>query len=190
MQKIQTTLRQLRDGVAFKETQIEVRFPVTGHLHVELRDASGEEPLVGRQVTVDIPGEGKVSLTTGDDGRIFHADVPYQDFQLSLDSIQVSVPAVARRSDCHLRHVPDAKVAWVDLLLRDEDNRPLGGETAVLEGPGESLELRSDSRGAIVHELARPTGEYTVRVGELEAKIELPAIPRRQIVVLAAKGAG
>lgn len=188
MQKLSTTLGKLREGVPLKEKQTEIRFPPTGHLHVELYDASGVVPLSDRQLTVEIPDEGTVHLTTDSQARIFHADVPLQDFELKFDGgTSVFVPAVARRADVHRRHVPEVIFAYVDLVLRDGQDRPLAETSVLLSGPGGELLFTTDERGAIAQKDPLPRGDYRVRAGDLEAKLDLPAVRRRQIVVLEKK---
>ena len=186
MEKIRTSARKLRQGVSFSATTVEVRFVPTGHLSVALYDASGAAPLANKKLTVDIPDEGTVSLVTDDEGRLFHADVPYQDYELRLDGGgSVFAPAVSARAQVHRRHVPGELRAYVDLLLRDDAQRPLAGVAVTLSGPGGDVALHTDDSGAVAQALPAAPGKYTLRVdGHKELAVELPAVPRRRLVVL------
>ena len=150
MEKIRTSARELRQGVSFSATTVERTLAPTGHLSVALYDASGAEPLANKNLTVDIPDEGTVSLVTDDEGRLFHADVPYPGLQLRLDGGgSVFAPAVSARAHVHRRHVPGELRVYVNLLLRDDAQRPLAGVAVTLSGPGGDTALHADDTGAV-----------------------------------------
>ena len=109
--RIDTTLRDLRKAVTLSgDESFVVSYEPYGHLSVRLLDASGTVPLALYAVGVEIPGEGKVDLKSDRDGKVFHPDVPFQDYELELEGddgpFTVFVPAVASRADVHDRHVP------------------------------------------------------------------------------------
>src|SRR5262245_45690463 len=95
--------KQLRKGVEFSETEVEVHWEPLGHISARLLDASGTVPLVGREVKVDVPGEGTVELKSDSRGHVFYPDVPFQDYELHFDDLTAMVPAVARRREIHHR---------------------------------------------------------------------------------------
>ena len=163
--KIQTTTKQLREGVRLTaKTGTVIQWESTGHLSVRLLDASGSHPLVARSVTVEIPDEGKVTLESDARGTVFHPDVPFRDYELDLgDAIKVQVPAVANRDDVQDRHVPGVTLAFVRLMVRDVDGFPCTDATLVLAGAdGASAEARTDERGYAELPDVLPAGTYRV----------------------------
>src|SRR5687767_8103833 len=117
--KIETTTKKLKAGVAFSDPQLEVKWESTGHLSAQLFDASGTVPLARRSLSVEVPGEGKVELTTDDDGVLFHPDVPFQDYVLELEGgVEATLPAVATRAEVHRRIVAEVTFGFVRVEVR------------------------------------------------------------------------
>jgi hypothetical protein len=148
--KINTTTKKFREGVKVGKKGDEVRWESTGHLSVRLLDASGSYPLVARSVTVDIPGEGTVTLETDDDGELLHRDVPYQDYELDVGGIQVVVPAVGETTEVHERHVAAAPMGFIQALLYDAHFRLLEDtKVSVKFASGATIEATSDKHGLL-----------------------------------------
>lgn len=147
--KVKTTTKEFREGVKLSaKTGDEVRWESTGHLSVRLLDASGSYPLVARTVTFEIPGEGKVSLQTDDDGEVFDADVPYQDYELDVDGIKVTVPAVGDKAEIHERHVAAAPMAFVQAVLYDAHGNLLEDvDVKVNFASGDTVDATTDDYG-------------------------------------------
>ena len=148
--KVTTTKKKFREGVKIGKKGDEVRWESTGHLSVRLLDASGSFPLVARSVSVDIPGEGKVTLETDDDGELLHPDVPYQDYELDIGGIKVTVPAVGEKSEVHERHVAAAPMGFVQAVLYDTHNRLLDAVDVVVKfASGAQVEATTDEHGIV-----------------------------------------
>lgn len=174
--KITTTTKKFREGVKLSGKKgDEVRWESTGHLSVQLLDSYGAHPIAKRKVTVDIPSEGKVDLESDDSGKIFHPDVPFQDYELDLgDKVKVHAPAVANRDDVQERHVPDVSNAHVRLLVRDIFGFPSVEDTLTLEGPdGVKIEVKTDDVGYAEHLGALAPGTYRVKGMAGETDVEL-----------------
>jgi hypothetical protein len=163
MAKIETTTKKFKEGLKLTGDGSEVKWESTGHLSVRLLDASGAVPLAGRAISVEIPGEGKVSLEADPDGKAFHPDVPFQDYELDLgEGVKVHVPAVANRGDVHERHVVEVVFGFVNLHLRDLDGFGLAGGKATLSGPGGTVEIRVGRDGTAAHRDPLPEGDYDI----------------------------
>jgi hypothetical protein len=163
MAKIETTTAKFKAGIRLTGDNPEIRWESTGHLSVQLFDASGAMPLVGRAISVEIPREGKVTLETDADGKAFHADVPFQDYELDLgEGVKVVVPAVANRDEVHERHVVDVVFGFANLHLRDPDGFALGHGTITLEGPGGTVQAQVTRDGLVRHREPLPQGDYTL----------------------------
>ncbi len=149
--KITTTTKKFREGVKLSGKKgDEVRWDSTGHLSVRLLDASGSFPLVARSVSVDIPGEGKVTLETDDDGEFLHPDVPYQDYELDVGGIKVTVPAVGEKSEVHERHVAAAPMGFVQAVLYDAHDRLLDDTKVVVKfASGVQVDATTDEHGVL-----------------------------------------
>lgn len=173
--KIETTTKKFREGVKVSKTGDEVRWESTGHLSVRLLDASGSYPLVARPVTVDIPGEGKVSLETDDDGEVFHPDVPYRDYELDVDGVKVTVPAVGDKAEVHERHVAAAPMGFVQAVLYDPHGNLLDDiKLKVTFGSGETVDATTDQHGIFRCHQATPGDgdvEITCDVGRATTKV-------------------
>lgn len=176
MAKIETTTAKFKAGIRLTGDNPEIRWESTGHLSVQLFDASGAMPLVGRAISVEIPREGKVSLETDADGKAFHPDVPFQDYELDLgDGVKVQVPAVANKADVQERHVPGVAFAFANLLVRDAHGHPVARDTISLTGPdGAVLRLTTNEQGRGEHAAALPSGEYRVESTQGSATVSLP----------------
>ena len=149
-QKIDTTTRELKQGVPFRDTSIEVSWESTGHLSVRLLDASGSVPLARRKVTVDVPREGTVTLETDDDGELVHPDVPFQDYDLDLDGVKVTVPTVGEKGEVHERHAVAVPMGFIHAVVSDPRGFPLADEPLAVEFPsGERIEVRTDDAGVL-----------------------------------------
>jgi hypothetical protein len=160
--KIETTTKKFKEGVRLSGDSAEIRWESTGYLSVRLLDAGGSVPLAARPISVDIPGEGKVSLETDGDGKAFHPDVPFQDYELDLgEQVKVTVPAVANADEVHERHVPGVVFAFLQLHVRDADGFGLSGGKVSLSGPA-SAEVRVDAEGMVRNAVPLPGGEYDV----------------------------
>jgi hypothetical protein len=187
--RIDTNLRELRKAVKLSgDESFVVSYEPFGHLSVRLLDASGTVPLALYAVSVDIPGEGKVSLKSNRDGKVFHPDVPFQDYELELEGddgpVTVFVPAVAARSDVHDRHVPTEHHLYVDLELRTHDGSILRKVAVTVEGGGKSFDLTTDEEGRIARALPVYPASYRVTHAGLTAEVELPVVRTRRIVTL------
>jgi hypothetical protein len=182
---IETTTRELREGTALGEPDVEVRYETTGHLSVRLLDASGTVPLGGRKASVEIPDEGTVELTSDDKGRMFHADVPFQDYELSLeDDVKVVVPAVAQRKEVHDRTVAEVVYGFVQLAVVDSHENAVARAAVELElADGTTRRLRSDDHGLVTDREPAPPGTCKVRVDGMEGEVELPETPLRPALV-------
>ncbi|MCA9677105.1 MAG: hypothetical protein H6709_16085 [Kofleriaceae bacterium] len=172
MAKIETTTKAFKEGVALRGADAEIQWESTGHLSVQLFDASGQVALAGRHVRVDIPKEGLVELDADGDGKVSHPDVPFQDYELDLgDGLKVYVPAVATPDEVHERHVVGITYVKLALQLRDPDGFPLGGGEVSIRGPGGALDARVAADGKV--ELREPVlagdHELTWRSGAREA---------------------
>ena len=187
--RIETNLRDLRKAVTLSgDESFVVAYEPFGHLSVRLLDASGTVPLALYAVSVEIPGEGKVALKSDRDGKIFHPDVPFQDYELELEGddgpITVFVPAVASRAEVHARHVPTEHHLYVDLELRTHDGSILGKVAVTVEGGGKSFDLTTDADGRISRALPVYPATYRVTHAGLTAEVELPAVRATRIVTL------
>lgn len=176
MAKIETTTAKFKAGIRLTGDAPEIRWESTGYLSVQLFDASGAMALAGRTLTVEIPKEGRVSLESDNDGKVFHADVPFQDYELDLgDGIKVQVPAVANKDEVQERHVPGIAFAFANLLVRDRRGVAVRGARIALTGPdGATLELITNDVGHAEHGEALPSGEYSVACDLGSAKVTLP----------------
>ncbi len=147
--KVKTTTKKFREGVKLSgKNGDEVHWESTGHLSVRLLDASGSHPLVAREVAVEIPGEGKVTLNTDDDGEVFHPDVPYRDYELDVGGIKVTVPAVGDKAEVHERHVAAAPMGFVQAVLYDAHGGLLDDiEVKVRFASGETVIATTDDNG-------------------------------------------
>lgn len=174
--KITTTTKKFREGVKLSGIKgDEIRWESTGYLSVRLLDAWGAHPVAKRKVTVEIPGEGKIELESDDDGKIFHPDVPFQDYELDLgDKVKVHAPAVANREEVQERHVPDVSNAYVRMLVRDIYGFPAVDDRLTLEGPdGTNIEVVTDEVGYAEYEGVLPPGTYRVKGLAGETDVEL-----------------
>jgi hypothetical protein len=188
---VETTIRELRKSVSLTgDDSYIVKYDPMGFLSVRLLDASGTVPLALYKVAVDVPGEGRVELTANREGRIFHPDVPFQDYQLEVEGdegmVKVSVPAVAGRDQVQDRHVPSEHQLFVELELRCGDRR-LARTKVVLEGGGKSFELTTDDDGRIARGLPLAPASHRLHVGDQEVEIDLPAIRVARVIELPAK---
>lgn len=176
MAKIETTTKEFKDGIRLSGDATEIHWESTGHLSVRLLDASGTRPVAGRTATVEIPGEGSIALESDADGKIFHPDVPFQDYELDLgEGVKVHAPAVANRDDVQERHVPKVVFAFARLLVRDDFGLPCADATVSLTGPdGAVLELTTDEDGYLEHDEVLPPGTYKLSAAGLRAEIDLP----------------
>lgn len=148
MPKIETTTKKFKEGVRISATGTEIHWESTGHISVRLLDASGSHPLVGRALKVDIPGEGTVSLKTDGDGEAFHADVPFRDYKLDVDGIEVIVPAVGDRSEVHERHVAAAPMGFVHAIIYDTRGKILDEiQVEAKFSSGVVVKARTDKHG-------------------------------------------
>ena len=163
-QKITTTTRKFREGVKLSQAEAEVTWESTGHLSVRLLDASGSFPLKKRRLSVDIPEEGKVDLETDDDGELLHPDVPFQDYDLDLDGVKVTVPAVGEKSEVHERHAVAVPIGFVHVVVSDPDGHPLVDERLAVTFPsGKRVEVRTDHSAVLrCEELDPGDGEVSI----------------------------
>lgn len=176
---IETTTKELRAGIAIDAKGTTVKWESTGHLSVQLLDASGTVPLTRHALTVDIPKEGSVSLETDDAGKLFHPDVPFIDYELDLgDCGKVVAPAVASRSEVHRCAVVKAPLRWVDLLLVDDDGLPISTGTVTVDGQTFNLETSEEpGRVRIRKPIATNSEKVQVTVDEDQSEVELPLLP-------------
>lgn len=173
--KITTTTKKFREGVKLSGKKgDEIRWESTGHLSVQLLDSYGAHPIAKRKVSVEIPGEGKVELESDDDGKIFHPDVPFQDYELDLgEDVKVHAPAVSNKTDVQERHVPDVSHAHIRVLVRDDLGFPVE-DVLTFEGPdGTTIEITTDDIGYGEHDDVLPPGTYKVKGAMGEAEVEL-----------------
>ncbi len=172
--EITTTTKKFREGVKIGKKGDEVRWESTGHLSVQLLDSYGAHPIAKRKVSVEIPSEGKVELETDDDGKIFHPDVPFQDYELDLgEDVKVHAPAVSNKTDVQERHVPAISSGHVRILVRDDLGFPVE-DVVTLEGPdGATFDIETDDVGYGEHDDVLAPGTYKVKGLMGEAEIEL-----------------
>lgn len=184
--KIATTTKAFREGIKLSAAKgDEVRWTSTGHLSVRLLDASGTVPLAGREVRVDVPGEGRLTLTSAQDGLVFHPDVPYQDYVLDLGSSRVQVPAVGERSELHERHVVTQPIGFVHALIYKPNGRELAdAEVTLTFASGATATVRTDAGGVIRHQEPAP-GQGDVVVEHEFGRAEVPAFASPQKLVRA-----
>lgn len=159
MPTIKTTAADFRAGLAVDRSHPTIVWASTGHLHVRLLDELGQVPLAGRTATVDLPGHGPTELVADADGVVFHPDVPFQDYQLTVDGHAVFAPAVADRATRHERHVPGLRVGFVNLLVVDDSFTGVGDQRFTLTGPA-TVELTTDPGGLATHAAPLPVGDY------------------------------
>lgn len=180
MAKVETTTKKFKEeGVRISVKGTEIHWESTGHLSVRLTDELGQVPLVDRAVKIQIPNEGVVELVTDKEGKIFHPDVPFQEYDLDLgDGLRVHVPAVANRSDVHERHVPSARIAFANIALFDEAGDVIADAEVQLEGPdGESFTAKTDAVGMISDPTPRRDGSYKLTCDAGAADITLASHP-------------
>lgn len=164
--KIKTTVKELREGVKLSsKTGDEVQWESTGHLSVRLLDASGHHPLVERAVSVDVPGEGTVSLQTNGKGEVFHPDVPYKDYELDVDGIKVLVPTVGEKTEVHERHVAAAPMGFVQGVVYGVHGMVLVDTRLEVQfASGATLEVVTDDDGMMRCHCKEPgDGDVTIR---------------------------
>lgn len=183
MPTIKTTTKDFLDGVAVKDDQPTIEWESTGYLHVRLMDEFGQAPLAAYLVSVQVPGQGTVELTTDKDGVVFHEHVPFQDYELALEAAKVHAPAVATRDERHERHVPGVQLGFVNLYIGDDSFAPVAEARFTLSGPA-SVTLFTDEAGMASHPAPLPTGEYELRGEAGHATVTLG--PRRDGVALVA----
>lgn len=174
--KIETTTKKFREGVKLSGPKgDEVKWESTGHLSALLLDASGSEPVVGRAVSVEVPGEGKVELESDSDGKVFYPDVPFADYELDLgDHVTVHAPAVANRADVQVRHVPKITHGFLRVLVRDADGFARGNAHLTFEGPdGVAHEVNTDDHGLAEQEGALRSGTYKITSEYGTAEVDL-----------------
>jgi hypothetical protein len=163
--KIETTTKKFKEGVRLSGDKTEIHWESTGYIAVRLTDEFGEGPLAKRGLTVDIPKEGVVELTTDDDGCVRHPDVPFQEYEIDLgDDKRVHIPAVADPRDLHERHVPGVFHAFANLVVSDEAGDLVVDTDLSVEGPdGSTFVVRTDANGLANDPTPRPPGSYTIR---------------------------
>ncbi|HEY0993317.1 MAG TPA: hypothetical protein VGD80_39970 [Kofleriaceae bacterium] len=182
--KIETTTREFKEGIAIRDGAT-ISWESTGHLAVQLYDATGTVPLAGRTVEVVVPREGKLALETDGDGKVFHADVPFQDYELDLGSgVKVHAPAVSNPGDLQARHVPPIAYAFARLHVRRAHGLPVRGVALELRGPEDTqLSLRTDDDGFAEHKEPVPAGDYEIECAEGTATVALPDHPHGLAIV-------
>ncbi|MGN6109140.1 MAG: hypothetical protein ACTHU0_28805 [Kofleriaceae bacterium] len=180
MAKIETTAKEFRAGIAAKAGD-EIRWISTGHLSVRLLDASGSHPLAARTVTVEIPGEGSVSFETDDDGELFHPDVPFQDYELDVGGVKVSVPTVGDRNEVHERHVSAAPLGFVQAVLYDAFGRLVAGAKVQVQfASGAVVEANTDESGVLrCHHVDPGDGEVMLRFDDGRCTTKAMASPQK-----------
>lgn len=185
MAKIETTTKKFKEGIRLTADKSEVQWESTGHLSVRLFDATGALALAGRKVSVDVPGEGKVELEADEQGKVFHPDVPFQDYELDLgDGVKVHAPAVSNPGDVQERHVPGIAFAFVRLHVRNAHGIPCPNLALELSGPGgTSLSLDTDRHGVASRGEAVPSGAYMIESDQGKATITLPDFAEGVVVV-------
>jgi hypothetical protein len=174
MPTIKTTTKDFLEGVAVKDDQPTIEWESTGYLHVRLMDEFGQAPLADRALSVFLPTEGPLELRTDADGVVFHPDVPFQDYDLSIDGQVVCAPAVADRGTRHERHVPGQRVGFVNLLIVDDGFTGVGGERFTLSGPA-TVELTTAEGGLATHPTPLPAGAYQLEGAAGRAAVTLGA---------------
>jgi hypothetical protein len=158
--KIETTTKKLRDGVKISNGD-EVRWESTGHLSVRLLDSSGTVPLAKRLVKFSVPQEGTVEKETDDDGKVFHADVPFQDYELDLgDGVKVHAAAVANRDEVLDRYVFEVERGFTNLQVREADGTPIGSGRVTISSAEKTVEAYLDDEGVLDSDEPLPVGEY------------------------------
>lgn len=181
--KIKTTVKELRSGVKLSAAKgDEVQWESTGHLSVRLLDASGHHPLTDRAVTVDIPGEGYVSLQTNAKGEVFHPDVPFKDYELDVDGVKVFVPAVGEKSEVHERHVAAAPMGFVQGVLYTANGILLADDKVEVEFPSGSVKVQTGPDGVFrCHHLESAGGNATIRHESGECTTSVLASPQKLV---------
>ncbi len=178
--KIKTTVKELREGIKISSGD-EVHWESTGHLSVRLLDASGNHPLAGRSVNVNIPGEGGVSLQTDDKGTIFHPDVPFQDYELDVEGVKVLAPVVGEKTEVHERHVASAPMGFVQGVVYSPHGMLVAnGKLEVMFPSGDVVESMTDEDGILrCHHAVPGEGDVTLRYEGAECKAPVLASPQR-----------
>jgi hypothetical protein len=182
--KTVTTAKKFREGVKLSANKgVEIHWESTGHIHVQLLDASGLEPLAARTVTVSIPGEGNVELTSDDDGYVFHPDVPFQDYTLKLGDIEVIVPTVGTRLDVHRRHVAAIPFSYIQGVLYSAQGILLDNEDLEIEfGDGTTIKARTTDAGLLrCKHPQKNDKDATIRNRFGECKVKPVASPQQMM---------
>jgi hypothetical protein len=165
--KIETTTKKFREGVKVSKGD-EVRWESTGHLSVRLFDSSGTVPLAKRAVKFSVPKEGTIEKETDDDGKVFHPDVPFQDYELDLgDGVKVHAAAVANRDEVLDRYVFEVELGFTNLVIREADGMPIGSGRITITSAEKTVEAFLDDEGILDSDEPLPVGEY-----ELSATIQ------------------
>ncbi len=158
--KIETTTKKLREGVKVSKGD-EVRWESTGHLSVRLLDSSGTVALAKRAVKFSVPDEGTIEMETDDDGKVFHPDVPFQDYELDLgDGVKVHAAAVANRDEVLDRYVYEVELGFTNLQLREADGTPIGSGLVTISSAEKTVEAYLDNKGILDSDEPLPAGEY------------------------------
>ena len=76
-------------------------------LSIVLYDDTGQEPIANTDYSIEGPDGTTYSGTTDDEGYLFHADVPIDDYALTVGNITVTVPVVLNEEERHLQRVVD-----------------------------------------------------------------------------------
>jgi hypothetical protein len=76
-----------------------------GCLSVVLYDDTGFTPLKNTAYQIKGPDGKTYSGTTDDEGYLFHADVPIDDYELTVGSSKVRIPVVLKNTERHLERV-------------------------------------------------------------------------------------
>lgn len=182
--KIETTTREFKEGIAIRDGAT-ISWESTGHLAVQLYDATGTVPLAGRTVEVVVPVEGKLAIEADGAGKVFHADVPFQDYELDLGGgVKVHAPAVSNPGDLQARHVPGIAFAFARLHVRQAHGIPVRSLALDLRGPEAThLNLWTDEDGFAEHGEPVPAGDYELECAQGTATVALPDHPHGLAIV-------
>jgi phosphatidate phosphatase APP1 len=79
-------------------------------LSIVLFDDTGGTPIANTDYSIEGPDGTTYSGTTDDEGYLFHADVPIDDYELTIGNITVIVPVVLNEEERHLQRVIDYEI--------------------------------------------------------------------------------
>lgn len=136
-----------------------IAFQRKDFLKVRCLDDEGQ-PLAGRPYVVTLPNGEQVRGELDDDGWAIHEDVRPGECHFRLLDAEIVQPP------------PGAQTHWIDVVVKDEEGRPLVGEDYVLgTGDGKVRSGRLDHEGrCLVERLPAGPCFFALKSKEVEGK--------------------